>query len=62
MDNLEQDQQMQILRGIQSYLNDSNEIEKQTKINILTTLTPKKVKPKTYVGRMVEFFNNPSQY
>ena len=60
MANLNQDQQMQILRGIQSYLNDSNEIEKQTKINILTTLTPKEGETsKTYVGRMEKFFNNP---
>lgn len=60
MANLNQEQQMQILRGIQSYLNDSNEIEKQSKLNILRTLTPKEDEPsKTYVGRMEAFFNNP---
>lgn len=60
MANLNQEQQMLILRGIQSYLNDSNEIEKQTKLNILSTLTPKEDETsKAYVDRMEAFFNNP---
>ena len=60
MANLDQEQQMQILRGIQSYLNDSTEIEMQSKRNILSTLTPKENEtPKAYVDRMEAFFNNP---
>ena len=60
MANLNQEQQMQILRGIQSYLNQSNKLDKSSKLTILSTLTPKENEtPKAYVDRMNAFFSDP---
>lgn len=60
MANLNQDQQMQILRGIQSYLYNSNKLEKSSKLTILSNLTRKENEtPKAYVDRMKAFFSDP---
>ena len=60
MAGLTEKQQLEIVRGIQSYLNHSDKQEMSLKLNILKTLTPREDEtPKTYVSRMDKFFSDP---
>ena len=60
---LTEKQQLEIVMGIQSYLNHSNEQEMLLKVNILKTLTPREdEKDKTYIKRMKKFLSDPKSF
>ena len=63
MAGLTEKQQLEIVRGIQSYLNHSDKQEMSSKLIILEELTKKENEtPKTYVNRMNEFFSDPKSF